>query len=50
MHCKKVLWQCDQMGIILVKYLAMPNFENLTNGIKICQHRFKTFPNTKLIL
>lgn len=44
---RTIVWplsQCDQMAIFLVQYLAIPNFENFINGIKICQNRIKLFP------
>ena len=36
------------MGKLFALYLAIYNDENLLNGVKSCQIRYKIFPNSKL--
>ena len=38
------------MGKLFAQYLAIYNDENLLNGVKSCQIRYKIFPNSKLTL
>ena len=42
--------ECDQMGKLLVQYLANFNNVNLHNSIKNCPNGLKILPNTKLKL